>query len=74
MVLDVRRLCPSHDSITKFFGVFSIATGVPRADQDMTSFARELCTENQTQSRDGNVKNKKKLQPRRRFWFTETRT
>ena len=46
---------------------------MPEKNQDLQSFARELCAENKTTGRDSNVRNQKNLCPRRPWWVTETR-
>ncbi|XP_026821546.1 uncharacterized protein LOC113559949 isoform X2 [Rhopalosiphum maidis] len=50
-----------------------IGTGLPDKYQDIKSFARQLCTEKKPVDKDSNVRNMKKLHPRRHSWITETR-
>lgn len=48
-------------------------TGMPEIDQDIKSFARQLCTEKKATGSDANFRNQKKLQPQHRWWITEIR-
>ncbi|XP_025196850.1 uncharacterized protein LOC112595758 isoform X2 [Melanaphis sacchari] len=50
-----------------------IGTGLPDKEQNIQSFAKQLCTEKKSVSKDSNIRNKKKLLPRRHLWVTETR-
>jgi len=46
---------------------------MPLKNQSMQTFARELCSENNTHGKDTGVRNEKKLRPRQPSWVTETR-
>ncbi|XP_060846239.1 uncharacterized protein LOC132925898 isoform X3 [Rhopalosiphum padi] len=50
-----------------------IGTGLPDKNQDIKSFARQLCTEKRPVDKNSNVRNMKKLHQRRHSWITETR-
>lgn len=45
---------------------------MPERNQDIKSFAQKLCTGKKATG-DSNVRNQKKLRPRRPWWITETR-